>query len=45
MIKNAKVDDLIERVIPNLVDGVSLSFSTPMIQTSSWIMILRKQET
>jgi hypothetical protein len=45
MIECAKVVGLIEGVILHLVDGgLSILFTMPTIQFSSWIMILRKQE-
>jgi hypothetical protein len=44
MIERAKVDGLIEGVVPHLVDGVCLYFNTPMIQFLLWNVTSRKRE-
>jgi hypothetical protein len=44
MIECAKIDGLIEGVIPHLVDGGFLSFNTLTIQSFLWKMIWRKHK-
>jgi hypothetical protein len=44
MIEHAKIDGLIEGVIPHLLDGGFLSLDMLTIQFYLWNMTLRKQE-